>query len=312
MQREAALSAEKNAAKELLAGLKADNESLRREGEKMLAEVGAGQRRMNEIKELYERQLRAKEEDLAQLKANRLAFEDSVRHQINDEYRRHMEVMQREKQDAEHAFMGQLQTLRETMRADLSRAQEAMSRDHAELERQLLEKEAKLRELQNELKDEAASALQLKSVSEKSIEHLREEYKTLLAEEARKHEMERDVIARNTKHLDDECAVLRQKTDGLLFQLKQANDTLQLKNKEVMGLHENLDALTIQLRKDSHSSGPKFNPDDTVVLMPPAAAEAPTAPAPGQRKPLLSRIWDNLNQPVIEIGKDTMKKDGHE
>ncbi len=320
MQREAALSAEKNAAKELLAGLKADNDTLRREGEKMLAEVNASQHRMNEVKELYERQLRAKEEDLAQIKANRLAFEDSVRHQINEEYRRHLEGVQREKQDGERAFMNQIQTLRDTMRTDLLHVQETMTRDHSQLERQLQEKEARLHELQQALKDEALREQEQKTALDKNVERVREEYKALLAEETRKHEMERDVIARNTKHIDDECSSLRQRAEGLAFQLKQANDTLQGKNKEVMTLQENLDTLTIQNRKqaqyssnDAAAKTAKFGPEDTVILEPHVPQPQIQQPAPAkQRKPLIGRIWDNLNEPVIEIGGDNMKKKDHE
>jgi len=120
----------------------------------------------------------------------------------------------------------------------------------------LQEKEAKAIELQNALKDESVSAQQLSLASEKAQERAREEYKVLLAQEMKQHEMEREVIARNTKHLDEECAALHQKSEGLMAQLKQTNENLQAKNKEIMDLHENLDILTIQVRKGAQLSSP--------------------------------------------------------
>ena len=45
--------------------------------------------------------------------------------------------------------------------------------------------------------------------------------------------------------------------------------------------------------------------EDTLIL-------EPNPNVVKQRKPLIGRIWDNLNEPVIEIGGDKMKKKDNE
>jgi chromosome segregation ATPase len=221
-----------------------------------------------------------------------------VRHQINEEYRRHLEGVQREKQEAERELMAQIQVLRESMRTDMLHIQESMARDRSEMERQLQEKETQLRGLQHALQDAQSQEKEQKADYEKNISEVREEYKALLSEEATKHEMERDVIARTTKHLDEECADWRQKTGVLTERVKQLDDALLLKNKEITTLHEHLDELTFELRKPAQKVSAQ---DDTLVLEPSKmVSEKP--------KPILGRIWDKLNEPVIEIGGDRIKK----
>jgi hypothetical protein len=256
--REAGLISERDAIKDLFVGLKTDNETLRRDSEKTQAELNNAQRRVDETKELYERSLRAREDELAQLKAGRLSFEDGLRRQLSDEYRHHIERLEHEKQDAERALLAQIQGLRETMRADLHRAEETVVRERLDLERMMDQKESSLRELQRALKNAEGRLEEQKLEHEKSMLALRAEYR-----------------------------------------------------EEITQLDNERKELSVEMRKQAQNEVRVVKPaeqfhDDTMIMEP--KQQQPARP----RKALFGRIWENLNEPIIEIGGADKDEHSHE
>jgi hypothetical protein len=249
---------------------------------KAKAEMSDMQKHVWDEKEELSGLLREKEEELTELRLARQSFESELRHELETKYKNIISRLEKEKEDAAANVSQEIQALRRSLQSELKLMEEQQEAERAEWKRQSSDRQQREEELQRK-----QTALQQENLS------IRGENENRIMAERRRWDDERRELMNDFNAQKDDMA---KKTAEQQLQQKLAENAA-----EIQRLREDL--LKMAAKNEQPQMKAAVNGADSTIVLPANASVSGNG-----RSGCLGRLWQNLNEPIIEIGTKSDRK----
>ncbi|MFH1369055.1 MAG: hypothetical protein ABII64_08015, partial [Elusimicrobiota bacterium] len=306
--RERMIAEEKNRLTEALAAFKAEASSLQREKEKLINEKHQAEERMRtemlnterrlfEEKENFQQILMDKEQEMSQIRSARQSFETDVKQDLENRYRKEIDRLQKEKDDASWKLSRELEQLRGNMNQELRSLEDQVEGERQSWKKKIETKGAEHEEAVKQLKELRQQLSSEHTSREQNFVKLREEAELRISEDEKRFEEEKQKLIARIRYFEDASRKTAENEMKLNEKAAWLENMLSLEVKEVEKLKAELLSAAAEERADVAAEPPveKADAGSTVVIEP----RVPEASDIG----ILRRFWRMLNEPVIEIDK---------
>jgi hypothetical protein len=259
-------------------------------------ELFALQQKLFTEKEEVNGLLRAKEQEIAQIKAARQSFENEMRLEIEQRYHARIAELEREKDEAARGVSQEIQHLRLSLQSELAAADEQFAREREEWKKRMAGKDRELQTLREQFEElERQAALQSSA--------LRSDAETTLLRERAQWQEEKSALSRRIEEIRSEYESIKTETGHVISYYKEVETQLKAREAELAALRDSaVESREIPVSVHEQVPAQRGRLSSSAAIAASVAGLAVDGALP-RRKGFLARVWADLNEPVIEIGR---------